>query len=111
MRRLLLVPLAALVIAPSAAGEWWIIGSPISVRASEAAALLGGTRTRCKAVPSKPVSSKFECSQPAIHSTTTVDGYRHTFDQTACRWLVQSVRAKKRGYFRLKTLAEECADE
>ena len=108
MRRLLLVLLAALVMAPSAAGEWWIIGSPISVRASEASALLGGARTRCKAVPSKPVSSKFECSRPAIHSTKKVNGRIHTFDQTACRWLVQSVRAKQRGYFRLKTLAEEC---
>jgi hypothetical protein len=31
----------------------------------------------------------------------------HSFDQTACRWLVQSVRAKQRGYFRLKTLAQD----
>ena len=106
MRCLLLVLLAALVIAPCASGEWWIVGSPISVRASEAAALLSGAR--CKAVPSKPVSSKFECSRPAIHSTKRVDGKIHTFDQTACRWLVTSVRAKRRGYFRLKTLAEEC---
>ena len=67
-----------------------------------------GSGARCKAVPSKPVSSKFECSRPAIHSTKTVNGKRFTFDQTACRWLVQSVRAKQRGYFRLKILAEEC---